>query len=1386
MSHTISSSSKVVATTNYLNLTNVPSMDVNGFWYEYKPVNGNNDALEASVVPYRWDTLLDMPSSATEMVITGTMPLITEPFDGANVKYHGGCIVHIGSGQNDITNTQELDALHFGHLGTLSTDPDDDAFYWDRMYLPVGGTEWLFYQYHKHLPSFYPEAENNRPAQVASEYIRPEDKAYGYCIQLRVRVSGTDYQSVLLRVHTPSTGGAHNSHNDITLPQTSNKDYQMGGLIKGAGDTFHVFYISANGSEWDIYSRTYVDASASCTAEVFLGTYDLADPTINVSPGENYDFPVRATVGSYLDGRIYFPVILNNISSGFDLEVWSLESDSTLSGSTLQRTTILTGSTIRPDCHLITVSGEIHAVVTDLAQNGVSFYVLESGTWTLATGGTFITNGANPLRVHGLRFNPADVSYYVTLSGTSTGTGTYTGPGQYKFDLTGDFAGYAHLDYDYVNHGFTVKAANTAGYIGYNDLTGSMTWSNIAEPQGIAFNTHILTRDYADPIFYNREILSVPETYIYQGITLDNNKKFLVGRIELESDGEEQDDLLITLVSQDNSVKNSFYYGGIDDGYTGGSDYVTGVYQSTVDPNKVWMTGYTKSEMVERKDIRIHGYCETLSDAPNYLSNEDILIDSTGAVIVLTNDETSVLFSVVKYDNNYNILWQRTISNDSADITGKKITIDSNDNIYVIGSFSNGAVSTLITKLNSSGNEVWSYQYTQSSGTDAGTAITIINTGSDEVIAASINNGTDTNLLVLDLDGIILGQNKIVNLVVNNIRDSQSETNTILFAGYRSGTPNVGKFGMCVIETNIPVVKWTSEFATELKDIVNINNGAPRGYAVVGTLSSDAIIAVFDVTESGGSYTPAKSWSKTLASTVYNSLVASPYTETDKYLYAVGTVTSSGVANMGSTDGIVAKYTDSGTLQWQNVFGHTAADVFNAATFDMYDRNILICGKSQSHSDAQNALFFRCEPMGFGTGTYHITGNPGMAYYYLVSSQTSAVDATTVSNLSAPTSVTTALIVKSNVTMINDAGGMTTARFNGSYGPNGVYMAWWGYVELDKVQEYLNTQEYKERVLAGEVIHPADSFLTLWQAGTVGDGSADDGNVFGYDIIESSNGIIYIACQTSGDMAITNLGTSGVYDALIIQYYQQTVSGVPAGTVNYYQSGSNTGLDEEIYACTELADGNIAVCGRTASAIGGTNSGGYDVALGIFDTSANDLTWYQTGSGLNDRAFNLHDIGSNQVALVYVSSGALGNQTNIGAEDIGVVLFNYSTETWGNAYQVGTTGSDLLDTQGKASTLLGDGRIAIGFSTNGNFNSEDQNNTNQGFLDLALAIFNPSTTTWQKAQMGSQASEIITSVSSRGETIMVTGYQEGTFKQETLGIYVDCEVGFSIKGISST
>jgi hypothetical protein len=353
---------------------------------------------------------------------------------------------------------------------------------------------------------------------------------------------------------------------------------------------------------------------------------------------------------------------------------------------------------------------------------------------------------------------------------------------------------------------------------------------------------------------------------------------------------------------------------------------------------------------------------------------------------------------------------------------------------------------------------------------------------------------------------------------------------------------------------------------------------------------------------------------------------------------------------------------------------------------------------------------------------YHILGNAGVPYYYVAATLADSSETSSLSGFAIPTETPGEKSASSSVAFTYVTSTATAQIFDGSYGGDGVFMLIFGYIDLVKVAEFLNSEEYKLNKAAGKRVNYTDKIWNFWQVSTVGDGSADDGNVFGYDIIEALDGTVYVIGQTSGDVAKTNTGQSGVYDYILVKFDPVTED------IEYYQNG--TGLDEETYALTELENGKIAFVGRTTGDLGNTNLGGYDIFLGIYNPADDTFVYRSTGSGLDDRALNVHDMGANTLAVVYGTYGDFGG-TNLGPQDVGVAFFNYSTNTWGNAYLTGTTSADLFEQNGKPSAKLENGTIAIGFSTAGIYNTDIGA---QGFLDIAIAIFDPNTNTYYKGQ----------------------------------------------------
>jgi len=360
---------------------------------------------------------------------------------------------------------------------------------------------------------------------------------------------------------------------------------------------------------------------------------------------------------------------------------------------------------------------------------------------------------------------------------------------------------------------------------------------------------------------------------------------------------------------------------------------------------------------------------------------------------------------------------------------------------------------------------------------------------------------------------------------------------------------------------------------------------------------------------------------------------------------------------------------------------------------------------------------------------------------------------------------------------------------NEVYEGSQVFDGFFGTIDLDNIQEYKNSGSYVEGQL-----NPINDIITWTQIGVAGDGEADDGNIFAYDVFEltsgSNAGRLCIIAQASGDVVAYNNGDTGVYDYLVA-FYDPTS---PLSDTGFLITQVGTEFDEEIYAGTELSDGRVAFIGRTAGTLGGEPIGGYDIFLGIIDArnlatnapaagATFQTDYYTTGSGLADRGFNVHDVHNiipNTLAVVYESSGDVGGNSNQGAADIGIIFFNYLTDTWGTAYQLGTTQNDSLDTLGKPSAYLPDGRIVIVGSTTGIFADDG---TAYGASDIFVAIFDINTFTWKKYQIGTGAADFGNGVSlASGNKVLISGNTAATFISPNDAISVSFNVGQGIKG----
>lgn len=1390
-----------------------------GYWFTYTPANAGNSTAGGTVKLYGWATAEDLLNAASSLTINGTIPLLVEAWDGSDVTYYASAIEHIGEGVNDITNANEDNAIMFGHLGADAAS--DDAFYWDRLFIEQGGTEWEYYQYHKHLPSFYVDYEQGRETTSGGGYIDADDKSYGYQISLKVSSAGTPYQSRLARIHTPSIGGAHNSHNDVTLPSASNKNYMNGGIIRGTSDKYHAFYITANGSQWDVLSRTYTDASESFSTEGNMGTFDLADPTFSypdTTTGDQEFWPVKASCGDVLGSSIYFPAVLTNQTntSNFDLEVWSFPSGTPLEAGDLVRQVIASNVTVRPDAQCVTVGSVLYVVYSDDTNGGVSMHSYNGTSWT--SEGQIITND-NPCRVHGFRYNSADVSYYMLLSGTAAGTGTnYSGPGMYSFEISGSFGGYKHLDYDSTNHGLTVKAAQATGYIEYDIDNGNITKYTTAEPQGIATDKRILEYTAASPI-YNRvkEVNLGGQEYYEHVIELSNGIKCGVGQVKgLPIDNTANECVLVSFFDFAGEVSNDVHLvaGGL------GQDFTTGVVEDS--NGKVWLSGYTKSELVTKRDIKVRGFLRNIRDGSNVLDHVGIDTDSNENYYAVGNHDDGYIY-VFKYDKNFEEVWQKRFQGGTlAPIEAFDIHVDANDNIYVCGSWQSdsgftgspslndtytdgtstwtwdgntwdltsgsGSADGFVLKLDTDGAVTWSNSY-GGSGVQVIKGITTVVKTATTYVVFGLNNGTSCSMIALNEDGTVYEVNNYSNLNINKVSYNEATDGRFCFAGNNGSSAD--RFGMAEVNASNRMIQWLANFgtgttnnATDIKHLSDADgSGNNAEYVVIGTIDSNSYVMLLNIDEAAGVYNVQKTWSRSLATCELNRLVVEDYTNdnwvvgnTNPRIHIAGTTTGDG---RGSSSGLIVQYDNTGAIQWQNTLSFTGVEKLFGIVDDGTKDNVVVVGSKTSHATGKDAILFRAWKHGLATGNYHITGNPTTAMWYETSTLTDSANATSLSSISAPANSSGSYTPSSlGTTIANSA--LTMEYYDGSYGANGTYQAWSGYIDLNDVQNLINSDTYVQNKKEGKNYVYDPNCFTFFQVGTAGDGTADDGNVFAYDIIEHSGGQMVLAGVTSGNINRTNTGESGVYDYIILHINKTT------GKLMYFQNGSTR--DEEVYAMTELGDATIAIVGRSTGTLGShTNLGGYDVFLLIHEMTTHTSSYYQIGSGFNDSAYGVHDLGSNELAVVFSSSGAIGTgNTNAGGTDIGVIKFNYSTDTWNTttgAWQTGSGTDEILTQNGHHSTLLTDGRIAIVGHSAGFFADD---NITSGLLDSFLAILDMSAGEWVKYQTGTGSNDFSTSVESYGNKIIIGGHTEAAIEDGRHAAYWEFDAAVGINGKASS
>ncbi len=172
------------------------------------------------------------------------------------------------------------------------------------------------------------------------------------------------------------------------------------------------------------------------------------------------------------------------------------------------------------------------------------------------------------------------------------------------------------------------------------------------------------------------------------------------------------------------------------------------------------------------------------------------------------------------------------------------------------------------------------------------------------------------------------------------------------------------------------------------------------------------------------------------------------------------------------------------------------------------------------------------------------------------------------------------------------------------------------------------------------------------------------GNDRSNGIAVSNGGQVYFSGYTEGSLENSNAGGA---DSFIANYYST------CGNYGYIRQFGSSSSD---YSCSIQVDGsgNLFMAGYTAGALDGANAGIMDAWFAKYDSSGYRLWMNQLGTSGDDRALGLALDSNGNVYVAGYTTGALSG-SNSGGEDAWVAMY----DTWGHQQwvkQFGTASND--------------------------------------------------------------------------------------------------------------
>ena len=366
----------------------------------------------------------------------------------------------------------------------------------------------------------------------------------------------------------------------------------------------------------------------------------------------------------------------------------------------------------------------------------------------------------------------------------------------------------------------------------------------------------------------------------------------------------------------------------------------------------------------------------SLNTQNNYSSQ--VIYDSLGNAYIVGADGNNGSPYLVKYDSFGSILWQKSFTevNDYYK-TGDAVAVDSSNNVYCLIGTDDSVNDVTIFKFTSSGTLVWQTTFNVNPGDYfAGTDLVVDNSGNVFACLYYSISGDDQQLILkLDNTGAIQWQKSLSGgndgypqgitldstgsvIISGQIYDNITTANNLLVAKYNSSG----------------VLQWQKEF---------INPDGSSYYVYSGQITTDASDNIYIT----GSMDLAIGSNKIYVAKLDSSGNLIWQTNLDyagnQYSYGISLdssnnvyISGSGNTALGSGYFLMAKFDNSGAIQWQRIFGAGSESQYyywSVKTIDVYSNSYIVTGYTgtvPTNTYNAEAITFQLPTDGSLTGTY--------------------------------------------------------------------------------------------------------------------------------------------------------------------------------------------------------------------------------------------------------------------------------------------------------------------------------------------------------------------------------------------------------------------------------